>query len=360
MKICFMCDLHLPTDKGALQYDVVDWAVVDISKKKPDCIVFVGDVTCDGDERVYDEFIERISALDVPFIYIPGNSDMRSPESRASIAKKASPCKSVVGDVTLYAVNDADATVSEDQLAALAEADAESIVFMHHPFADIKEPSRTAMLEWRESHKDTMLFYGHLHRSVTEGRSVSLQAMDPDKAIGENPCITYYDTQTGQLRKIYYFCPVPTDIYNYFGISCYDCIAQLNFATQKELRFVELRPNCIDADLEQLKAAVESWRAAGGEQLSIHLPDVGWDGGVVAGEKHERAMELVKLLRAERVTQHVPKVSLQKVREDSAVLEGICLQETFLLTLMRTTAGSNSTSRRDAMRPKWTRSFSNR
>ncbi len=33
MKICFMCDLHLPFDVNALQYDVMKWAMADISKK---------------------------------------------------------------------------------------------------------------------------------------------------------------------------------------------------------------------------------------------------------------------------------------------------------------------------------------
>ena len=52
MKICFMCDLHLPFCQEALQYDVLKWAVEDVKKKQPDCIAFVGDVTCDGNEKV--------------------------------------------------------------------------------------------------------------------------------------------------------------------------------------------------------------------------------------------------------------------------------------------------------------------
>ena len=30
MKACFMCDLHLPFFKDALQYDVMEWAISDI------------------------------------------------------------------------------------------------------------------------------------------------------------------------------------------------------------------------------------------------------------------------------------------------------------------------------------------
>ena len=52
-----MCDLHLPFDKNALQYDVLDWAVADIQRKKPDCIAYAGDVTCDGNIDVYKQFV---------------------------------------------------------------------------------------------------------------------------------------------------------------------------------------------------------------------------------------------------------------------------------------------------------------
>ena len=79
-----MCDLHLPFDKNALQYDVLNWAIADILKKQPDCIAYVGDVTCDGNEEVYDYFINKMSDMSIPFLYIPGNSDLRFSESRSS------------------------------------------------------------------------------------------------------------------------------------------------------------------------------------------------------------------------------------------------------------------------------------
>ena len=32
MKICFMCDLHLPFRQETLQYDVLKWAIEDVKK----------------------------------------------------------------------------------------------------------------------------------------------------------------------------------------------------------------------------------------------------------------------------------------------------------------------------------------
>ena len=60
MKLCFMCDLHLPFDENALQYDVLKWAISDVKKEKADCIIFAGDVTCDGNIEVYNYFIDKI------------------------------------------------------------------------------------------------------------------------------------------------------------------------------------------------------------------------------------------------------------------------------------------------------------
>ena len=52
MIIGFLCDLHLPSSKEVLQYDVMQWAMDDLTEKKPDCIAFAGDVTCDGNGEV--------------------------------------------------------------------------------------------------------------------------------------------------------------------------------------------------------------------------------------------------------------------------------------------------------------------
>jgi len=108
MKICFMCDLHLPTCKSALQYDVLDRAIDNISEKKPDCIVYAGDVTSDGNEQTYDFFISKMLGLGVPFLYVPGNADLRCDASCESIKTKASPCKNIFGDTVIYSVNDCD------------------------------------------------------------------------------------------------------------------------------------------------------------------------------------------------------------------------------------------------------------
>lgn len=321
MKLCFMCDLHLPCDKNALQYDILDWAIQDAGKKKADCMIYVGDVTCDGNLEVYKGFLEKMESQEVPFLFIPGNSDLRCPESCEEISKISSPCRNEIGGTVIFAVNDCDGTVSADDLRTLEEADDNSIVFMHHPLDSHSGESHELLRQWRSGHENTMFFYGHQHVSKFTSNSVSLQAMDPDKAIGENPCITYYDTETKELKKSYFFCAVPTDLYGHLGVSCYRVAEHMKFAIENKLKNVELRPNCTVVDKDEIKALADRWRDAGGENLSIHLPDISYvDGEVVAAKNLDAVLDLAVYLKADRFTQHVPVVSVQTVKADTEAL----------------------------------------
>ncbi len=324
MKICFMCDLHLPFDKNALQYDVLKWAIADINLKKPDCIAFSGDVTCDGNLKIYKWFVEQMQGIGIPFLFIPGNSDLRCPSYCEDIKQLCSKCENEIDGIKIFAVNDCDTTISEEQFSALENADENSIVFMHHPINSLSLPHHEKMQAWRKNHKSTFLFYGHLHETKIDENNISLQAMDPDKAIGECPCITYFDTKTKKLCKSYYYCPIPHDFYEQIGVSCYDAIKHIEFCIKNKLKNLELRPNCVDCDQEELKKYITRWRECGGENLCIHLPDADYNNGNVKTVNIDFYIALANSLKADRLTQHVPIVSVETVKTENDALEHIC------------------------------------
>ena len=106
MRICFLCDLHLSENTDTLQYDVLDWALCDLMEKRPDCVAFVGDASCDGSSASYAHLVRRMRQLPIPFLYIPGNSDLRTPSTREQIQSDASPLYNSINGTAIFAVND--------------------------------------------------------------------------------------------------------------------------------------------------------------------------------------------------------------------------------------------------------------
>ena len=325
MNICFICDLHLPFDENAVHHLASDWATEEIKRRKPDCVACAGDITCDGNAAVYEAFLQKINRLGISFLYIPGNSDLRNPESRETLKQLASPCRNEIQGTVIYAVNDCDGTVSEDTLKLLEAAEENSIVFMHHPTEWLAQGQTEKMEAWRNTHPDVMLFYGHKHISEQKGNDISLQALDPDKAIGECPCITFFDTETKEVSKVYFDCPMPEDLYECLGISCYQVMEHLQYAIKRNLKCVELRSNCANVDIEALAERVSIWRKSGGETLSIHLPNnIGYeDGKVVPSPDLDRVLAVAERLGADRLNQHAPSVPMGIVKAHPEALEQI-------------------------------------
>lgn len=323
MKICFMCDLHLPFDKNAMQYDALEWACCDILKSRADCVVVVGDYTANGELFPLDWFNEKMKSLNAPVVMIPGNSDMRTPENVEAFDKTASPVVNKIGDCTIIAINDSRGKFDDSVLDVIENADKNTIVITHHPYYQIFSEKGNGLVKWREKHPEVRMFYGHLHESKRVNNDISLQALDPDKAIGENPCITYYDTETDSLCKSYYYCPVPQDFYEYIGISCFNPIQDINYAIEKGIKYIELRPAAAKFCKEERKAlinAIEKWRSVGGKGLSLHAPGVSYvDGKVGDRDEWEKFIQLANDTKCDRITLHVPNVSLYTATKENAL-----------------------------------------
>lgn len=324
MNICFLCDLHLGYNKNTVQYEAFDYACADISRKRPDLVVYAGDITSDGNIFAAKRFIKKMNSLGVPYVALPGNSDYRTEKNISYLKALASPCVNRFDELTVYAVNDADGKIDEQTYALIEKAEKDDIVVMHHPAGSLAETERERFNAWRAAHPDTLVFYGHLHQSGVSGNDYSLQALDPDKSIGENPCITYFDTKTHQTEKNYFFCSMPSDLPKYIGISCFDPVNDIDFAASYGLRCIELRPNCLDIPREELLSHILAWRKNGGNNLSMHAPEVGFSGELTADvEKWDLFVKLAMYLGADRVTLHVPVATLETVRKNKEAFEQI-------------------------------------
>lgn len=316
MNICFICDLHLPFDKSAIQYKALELAIKSIQHVSPDLIIFAGDASCDGDPSAYRYLIEKLSTRNIPLLHIPGNSDLRDAKNSKAVKAMASKCKNIFGKLTVFAINDSDGTVSKDQLELLETAPKGSIAFIHHPINELLEETKKLMTAWRARRPDVLLFHAHLHRFEKHGNDISLPALDPDKSVEGEPCILYFDTETEAYEKEHFPCPIPDDFTKYLGLSCFT-LSDIRLATRYRLKYLELRPSALSFCREELLAGIEEWRSSGGEGLSVHLPDVTLkDGNPFADKSFELLLRLAKELGANRLTQHVPMVSVNNATEE--------------------------------------------
>ena len=306
MKICIAADLHLPYINGTAQSAAFEYMLSDAQKKGAELLVFAGDITADGDEKATECFFEKVNSVGIPFLVILGNSDCRRGNPKLIAASEY---VNRYEKFKIFMLNDGERKLSDEELDALKTAESNDIVFMHHPPEAFKEPFKAQFAQWREENADVTVFCAHLHKFGINGSTMSLPALDPDKNIGESSCFVYYDTDSRQLEKAYYFCPMPTDFHKHTGISCYKPIEHLRLSAEHGMKSVELRPNAISADRTELVKAVEKWRNAGGENLSIHFPDAKLtEDGITGKEKMLEFSALVHELKADRVTIHVPRM----------------------------------------------------
>ena len=316
MKLCLIADLHLPYHPAAVHYDVFDWALRDLQKKQADAVVFVGDFTADGHPDALRFFRETMRNFPVPAVVIPGNSDYRTPETIADVRAMTSSLLTEIGDCRILSLADGEQNISEETYHLLESADQTTVVCAHHPFECMPEPHRSRLTEWRNTHPDVPLFFAHLHLANRRSDgSYLLPAADPDKNIGMSPAISYYDTETGELRPTQYYCPVPHDFARYLGLSCRRPETDIPYAAARGLGCIELRPESLNQGTEPLFPLLKQWRNTGGHTLSLHAPEL-----IVNGAYHTAVWktfaENAKKLSADRITLHVPNLPAHTVTDE--------------------------------------------
>lgn len=315
MKLCIIADIHLPYHKDAPQYRAFDFALNDAKRKGADMFIFSGDITADGCNEAAEEFYSKVNNCGIPYLVIAGNSDLRSGKS---VIFPSDTVTELPDGTTVFMIDDGERSITEAELSALEKAEKDDIVFMHHPYNLLKEPWCSVFSEWRENHKDTKVFSAHLHQFDIKGNDYSISALDPDKAIGECPSVLYYDTRTGEIERKYLYCTMPSDFLRMAGISCYKTIEHLKFSAEHKLTCTEFRPNSIKCERGELISAIEAWRDAGGKNLSVHFPDAILHDGVIEGKDIIYAfVEFVREIGAERITVHVPRMTIEYSTEDT-------------------------------------------
>ena len=363
MTIAVIADLHLTTMRSTIQWDCFDWILEELKKNPPDVLVAAGDLSADGDLEVIDTFLKRIQEVPCKKLIIRGNSDLRSHPEEAK--RRLSEYEELVlGDYRLIAADKGDGTWLKIDFSKYRE---KVLFFSHHDFTEKIEDVPNLML----------YVFGHVHEDRMEKRGQTMiyatAGCDPDKTIGTAPKIAWFELPEGKAGsregkidsreekigkavtneggepsakirrdagKIVRYDRIFTEagfgewsreekeeFRKNLGLSCYQPLTGVPRAAAEGIFCIELRPNALKCPRKEVLKAVKEWREKGGRYLSLHMPDLGIDffcgsEKISGNEAWQEAIILAKELKADRLTVHVPKASIQTMEQGGKEILG--------------------------------------
>ncbi len=315
LKIAVIADIHLPETFGTVQYDAFEFALSSIKKNSPDCIVSLGDISAYGEIAPAEYFMKRMNEISIPKLFIMGNSDIRTKENIEKMRFIETEKVLDIKNYKLIGLNTSDGNLSDNDKSLLSSADKKTLVFMHHPYEHIKKDASAFVKGEIEKNRFLALFYGHMHYYERKDNIFSIQALDPDKAIGEPPCITYLNIDNDNIKTEFDYFPVKKqfDIDKYIGLSCFDPISDLRYCADNKIMNCELRPSAVKLPQNEISDAIEYFRNQGGKYLSLHMPDIGYNEDLVGDDEFDRAIEFATQHDVSQITIHVPKASVSDV-----------------------------------------------
>lgn len=311
-----IADTHLPSVEGTAQYASLDWAIGDINNKKPAFAVVAGDITASGDIAAFEAFDERIKALSIPCYTVLGNADMRTYENAKYAHSLRTGYTIDMDKCRIVCLDTSDGEINPEDRATMKKCGEKDIIIMHHSLEGLDENSREFITEWA-SERSGVIIHAHSHRNrdyfIGKTHVIGIRCLDPDKSVEKEPCLSYFNVNDNGVKPSEVLFDFPCDNLKDFrekiGISCFDIYNDIDFATQNNVKNIEIRTfNGSDEELEFLRKRVKQWRNDGGEIVSVHMTNLRWNGSSIDGlDMWEKSVRIVKNVEAETVTIHPPR-----------------------------------------------------
>lgn len=314
-KIAVLCDMHL-SGKETIQYTFLQRAVERMKQDDIRVVLCLGDMTSFGQLGALEVYQE--SMKDFKHYDIMGNAEVRDLATRECLQEKLETVEFKIGGRTVYGLNTPDREIALEDRERLCNIKDGDIVLLHHAPQKLVEDSRdwiTALME----RNAIIILHAHEH-CASEGfsgksRIIGFRALDPDKALGGFPSISYLeisDTFIGIKECTFGInSNVMEDLSNYFGLSCVDNHKDVKYAIENSIKYIELRCNARDwqPDMDLLPL-LDEWRRKTNGYLSMHFPNLQWENGTLKGkEQWINAIEYALLVKADSLTIHPPRVN---------------------------------------------------
>lgn len=179
------------TGSGPDSWGVLDRAIAETNRLKPDFAVHIGDVISGGStpavlKSQWDEALRHLDSLRVPLFLVPGNHDISNPAGRAAWIERFGPTHQTFDFAgSRFVLLDTECEVPSGRgglgpqqtaflkKAAQFEPQADpTFIFMHRPAWILDGPLKT---EWESAAPDSgaapvLVFAGHLHILAAEKR----------------------------------------------------------------------------------------------------------------------------------------------------------------------------------------------
>lgn len=341
-RFVLLTDLHLSDNPDTAAHQALQWAVDRVNMERPDFLAVAGDVTTFSTGVSAERCLQALDRVEVPVLFTPGNAERRGGHAMSVFETLAVPDRRVdaFGDLRVLLPDTSTGTLPSDERSWLVRSLGSSrgerrLVITHYPLDRMDGESRTWLTRWLCENRVELLVAGHshFHRTRRENGVVEavVRGLDPDKAIGDLPGISLFESgQKGAWTET--FIPwspairlLPADLPNDMqpvGWSIQgDPVTAARETLGSGLHCLEIRPAELDFSRHALSAALGDVRDQGPLYLSYHLPDLRWNSGAgrVDGADAVRAhLDCAMEAGADSLTVHVPRATareMERVRE---------------------------------------------
>ena len=342
IRFIVLTDLHLSDRLDTAAHSALQWAIETINAERPDFLAIAGDATTYGTHTSTANLLAALDRLQVPVYFTPGNAELRNRNGLSLLGNRLSPANRHLrlGDLSILLPDTSTGAIPATErqwLDNLSGSDGATrrILITHYPLDALVAESAEWLNQWLVTHRIELVVAGHRHirrrRCVGDAIEIVCRGMDPDKAIGDLPGLSLFESMQSQQwsERFLPWSPnielKPTELpagIRSVGWSIHGDPIEAARETRKfGLSCLEIRPKEMGFSRATLHDELVRLRDAGPLYLSYHLPNLSWNEmrGHFTGETEVRqGMDVALAAGADSLTMHVPRARAQLMENNAA------------------------------------------